>query len=382
MLILKKLRINKQKGEKSPFYSKNSNIFAKKNLMKKFYLSLLLSIFMLTGFQASSQIIISAMMPNPVGSDSAYEYVQLMATQNINFATTPYSVVVLNNGAATGKGWANGLGISYKYNLTSGSVNTGDVFYVGGDKMRIDGPGSTDLSGLTWIRTINNVTTAGDDFGNLNATGVFGNGGANADGVGVFLGTTIDSTTMPLDALFFGSGIGTAYAAGPPEKGYKVPTNDHYSASAGLFGSGTNSYYVPCTSLSDTLLSFTGTYDTTLASWAINRTPVKIKMSASSLITVINTNITLTGTTVGINSVDKEIVSIYPNPSSGQFSINNLSGKTMSVKVFDILGNSVYQTTSSLKEIHINMATADRGIYFVELTDASGTRTVKKITLQ
>ncbi|HOV12378.1 MAG TPA: T9SS type A sorting domain-containing protein [Bacteroidales bacterium] len=350
--------------------------------MKKFYYTMLLSIFILTGFQASSQIIISAMMPNPVGSDSAYEYVQLMATQNINFASTPYSVVVLNNGSATVKGWANGLNISYKYNLTSGTVSTGDVFYVGGDKMRIDGPGSTDLSGLTWIRTINNVTTTGDDFGNLNATGVFGNGGSNADGVGVFFGTTIDSTSIPVDALFFGTGIGTAYVAGPPEKGYKVPTNDHYSESVGLFGSGTNSFYAPCTTLQDTLLSFTGTYDTTLSTWTINRTPAKIKLTAASLITDINTNITLTGMAVGITTVNKDMVNIYPNPSNGQFSINNLSGKTMSVRVYDILGNSVYQTRSSQKEIHINMATADRGMYFVELTDPSGARTVKKITLQ
>lgn len=354
----------------------------KKSLMKKFYLSLLLSIFMLTGFQASSQIIISAMMPNPVSSDSAFEYVQLMATQNIDFSTTPYSVVLLNNGTVGAKGWANGLNVSYKYNLTSGTVSTGDVFYVGGEGKRIDGTGSTDISSLVWIRAINNVTTTGDDFGNPNATGIFGNGGANADGVGVFAGTTVDSLSVPIDAMFYGSGIGTAYVAGPPEKGYKMPTNDHYSETAGLFGSGTNTYFVPATTLQDTLLSFTGTYDTTMNAWTINRTPTKIKLTSSSLIADINTNITLTGTTVGINAVDKEMVSIYPNPSAGQFSINNLSGKAMSVKVFDILGNNVYQTRSSQKEIRINMSTADRGMYFVELTDPSGTRTVKKITLQ
>ncbi|HNW89627.1 MAG TPA: T9SS type A sorting domain-containing protein [Bacteroidales bacterium] len=352
--------------------------------MKKFYYLILLCVIMLTGYQASSQIFISAMMPNPAGTDSADEYVQLIATENIDFATTPYSVVILNNGAVTAKGWANGTNISYKFNLTNGSVNTGDVFFVGGDRKLINGTGSTDISGLTWIRAIKTSTTAGDGLGNFNSTGVFGNGGANADGAGVFLGTTIDSTSIPIDALFFGSSIGTAYVAGPPEKGYQVPTNDHFDHAQGFFGAGTNTFFSSCTSLQDTLLSFTGTYDTTLNSWVIPRTTTKIKLSTTSLITDIQTNITLTGTVVGIDSKDviDNNISIFPNPSNGVFTINNLPAQALVVEVFDILGNSVYSTHTSQKEIYINMESAGKGMYFVEITSPAGNKIVRKMIIK
>ncbi|HOY32767.1 MAG TPA: T9SS type A sorting domain-containing protein [Bacteroidales bacterium] len=351
--------------------------------MKKIYYSLLLSFLVLTAYQSSSQIVISAMMPNPTGTDSACEYIQLMATEHIDFAATPYSVVLLNNGSATVKGWANGLSITYKYNLTSGVVNTGEVFYVGGDRKKIDGPNSTDLSSMTWIRAINNVTTAGDGFGNASVSGVFGNAGNNADGAGVFSGTTIDSTSVPIDALFYGTAIGTAYIVGPPEKGYQVPSNDHYNHAQGLFGAGANTYFASCTTLQDTLLSFTGTYDTVLNSWTISRTPTKIKLTVTSAISEINTNITLTGTLVGVSSNDiANNISIYPNPSNGMFNITNLSGRTTNVEVFDMLGNSVYKTISSDNDLTVNMTKAAKGIYFIELSGTEGKKVVKKMIIK
>ena len=48
-----------------------------------------------------SQVFISGYMANPNGSDSSFEYVQLISTQDIDFSVTPYSVVWSNNGTAT-----------------------------------------------------------------------------------------------------------------------------------------------------------------------------------------------------------------------------------------------------------------------------------------
>ncbi|MEI6133029.1 MAG: T9SS type A sorting domain-containing protein [Bacillota bacterium] len=351
--------------------------------MKKIYNYMLLSILILTGYNASSQILISAMMPNVAGTDSAYEYVQLIATQNIDFATTPYSLVMLNNGAATLKGWAQGTAISYKFNLTSGTVHTGDVFYVGGNKMKIDGVGSTDLSGLIWIRVINNVTTGGDGLGNLNTTGVFGNVGGSADGAGVFLGTTIDSTTIPVDALFFGATIGTAYAAGPPIKGYQVPNSDHYTTAQGFFGAGTNTYSALCRNLQDTLLSFTGTYDTTLNTWAVPRVATYIKLTTASLISAINTNITLIGTLVGMNDSEPlKNIEIYPNPSDGVFNISNPKITSIDVEVYDLLGNSIYRVLKTDKNIGIDLSRNAKGVYFVRIADQSGNKVVKKLVIK
>ncbi len=353
--------------------------------MKKIYhIIALVAIITAFSFSAKSQIIISAAMINTPSSDSAYEYVQLIATQNIDFSTNNYSLVFLNNSAATVNGWVTGAAISYKFNITSGTVSRGDVFYVGGSGKRIDGSGSTDISSLNWIKTINTVTTAGDGFGNASVSGVLGNAGANADGVGIFLGTAIDSSSVPLDAIFYGSSIGSAFSnATSPFKGYKVPTNDHYDHAQGLFGQGTNTYFNFGRNLQDTLLSFTGTYDTITHTWTTPRATTYVVLNSTAPISAINSNITLVGTGVGIKQNDAlENISIYPNPSNGNFSINNPSENNVTVDVLNILGSSVLKTQSSEKNININLEKALKGIYLVQVVNWQGQKTVKKLVIK
>ena len=353
--------------------------------MKKIYnFPILVFIFVLFSLSSRSQILISAAMINVAGSDSPYEYVQLIATQNINFTTHNYSVVFLNNGSATISGWANGGSISYKFDLTTGSVNRGDVFYVGGSGMLIDGSGSTDISSLIWIRTINTGTTAGDGFGNANATGVLGNAGTNADGVGVFSGTTISYDSIPVDAIFYGAGIGTAFnGTTTPASGYQVSTNDHYSHAQGLFGQGTNTYFNFGRNLQDTLLAFTGTYDTIAHSWVTPRVTTYVPLTISSPISAINTHITLVGTGTGIKQNETlENISIYPNPSNGSFNISNAYGNDLTIDVLNMLGGSVLKLQSSERNININLTNQNKGIYFVQMVNKQGEKTVKKLVIK
>ena len=182
----------------------------------------------------NGQIVISGFEANPAGTDSPYEYVQLKATQAIDFSVTNYSVVFANNGTATSNGWIAGGSLTYGFNLTSGTVAAGDVFYVGGSGKLINGAGSTDISGATWIRWINTGNTPGDGFGNAATSGVMGNGTANADGIAVFAGLTssLATTSVPVDAVFYGTAVGTAK---PATGGYTMPDNDYYSTSQGTY---------------------------------------------------------------------------------------------------------------------------------------------------
>ena len=169
---------------------------------------------------ASAQsMLISEVFVNPAGTDSCKEFVELVATKSIDFSATPYSVIVCNNGTSTVRGWKEGKAITYAFEITSGTVKAGDIVYVGGSCMKING---------TKLRTINNMTTGGDGgIGQANASGVFGNGGGSADGVAIFdlALSKIDSMTAPIDALFYGSAVGTAINnAGAA--GYQLPNND------------------------------------------------------------------------------------------------------------------------------------------------------------
>jgi hypothetical protein len=269
----------------------------------------LLLIFLALGCAlAWGQVIISGIAPNPTGTDTNNEYVQLTATQTIDFSVTNYSVVFLNNGTATVNGWKNGLNISYGFNLSSGVVNRGDVFYVGGSAKVINGAGSLDISGQTWIRAIATSTQAGDAFGSNNSSGVFGNGGANADGVGVFncAASDIIATTVPVDAMFFGTAVGSAYNSGTGA-GYTVPTNDHYTTGS-LFGATGNTFVLPDVSTAGTYLKLSGSYNTSTNTWTTPRTNIATANPATLADIACQIQLTTSGTP-----------SLTPNPTTITF---------------------------------------------------------------
>ncbi|MBK8846396.1 MAG: SprB repeat-containing protein [Bacteroidetes bacterium] len=174
----------------------------------------------------SRGLIISKFFANPLGNDLAQEWVELIATRNIDFSVTPYTVIVANNGTANALGWKRGSTVTYAFQITSGNAVQGGVYYVGGSSLSTSGITSNIL------RSINVTNTGGDgSLGSSQATaGVFGNGGTSADGIAVFQGTvaTITPATTPIDAIFYGSAVGGAFVA-PGTSGYALPSNDKYT---------------------------------------------------------------------------------------------------------------------------------------------------------
>lgn len=217
-------------------------------------------------FGQTKGLIISEFLTNPNGNDSPYEYVELVATTSINFASTPYTVVFTDNGTATSNGWKAGSSVSYAFLINSGSVTAGQVVYVGGSSMA---PLS---NGGMALRTRNTGSNSGDNFGSSNSGGVLGNGGSNGDGIAVFnvAASAITSSTVPVDAVFFGSSVGTAYKSS--SSGYQMPVNDLYTG--GKLGTGI--FLAPDPAADEIVKATGGTYNpttntfTTARSWAIS----------------------------------------------------------------------------------------------------------------
>ncbi|MFN5355898.1 MAG: hypothetical protein ACK5CT_04715, partial [Bacteroidota bacterium] len=176
-------------------------------------------------------LLISELRTDPPLGDSNYEWVELIATDFINFAVKPYTVIFSNNGTATSKGWVEGQiptppprNSTYAFLINSGSVSPGDVVYVGGSLM--------EPTGLK-LRVKTTSTDAGDGgIGGAftGASGVLGNGGGVADGIAIFNKhvSQIDSNTVPVDAIFYGTSIGDA-AMADTTKGFRLPINDRYT---------------------------------------------------------------------------------------------------------------------------------------------------------
>lgn len=255
-------------------------------------------------------IVISGYMADAEGGDGNYEYMQFLATRNINFAVTPYSVVVTNNaGAATPttvfpvKGWATGVDAvtgtgltarTYKFNLTSGTAAKGTYFYVGGASKLINGANSTSIASSNWIRSKNYTTATpasapagnGDGFG-LYTSGLFANSG-NASGFAVFEGTDVTVNSAPIDVIFIGDG-GSVFNGSTV--GYRIANNDFYDKIDPItlqpqpfFKSGTNTlkyaYQLPSDQGFWNLLS--GVYNADLGKWVKARTQTNLDLSKTS----------------------------------------------------------------------------------------------------
>jgi hypothetical protein len=185
-----------------------------------------------------SPVIITGYLTDPPGTDASttaqYEYIQLMATEDINFAVTPFSVVTTNNAGSANlapvNGWATGGARTYKINLTSGTVQKGQFFYVGGVTKLIWGPNSTNMASAKWIASVNYASSAGADFGTA-TTNLLANSG-NIAGIAVFKGTAVTANSVPMDVIMYGgsnANSGNVYGAGPPPVGYRITNTDYYS---------------------------------------------------------------------------------------------------------------------------------------------------------
>lgn len=205
-------------------------------------------------------LIITEFLANPAGNDSPFEYIELVATEAIDFSVTPFSVVV-SDGATDANGWVAGTTMTYGFNITSGTVEPGEVVYVGGSSMTPTG------KKLRVIDTSVEPGT-GDRFGDNRLSGVVGNGGATADGIAVFAAdiNTLTSSTVPVDALFYGTSMGAAVVANGAA-GFELPINDHYQGGKLQ----PNSFLGPDPGSTQVIVA-TGAYDIKTASFKTPRT--------------------------------------------------------------------------------------------------------------
>lgn len=236
-------------------------------------------------------IVVTGYLADPTGTDANYEYIQLKATRNIDFAVTPFAIVTNNNAGASvapPSGWATGAARTYKFNLTTGTVTKGQYFYVGANK-NIWGAGSTDISSSKWFGKMYG-TVDGDGFG-TKTTNLLANSG-NAAGIAVFDKIAVDETTVPVDVIFYG-GNGPLYTAGPPAKGYLITNTDYYDTKNPIslveqpyfaMGSNTGKFAFPTAA---NFAKLGGTYNITTGRWTTARIQVSTVLTATSTVSEI-----------------------------------------------------------------------------------------------
>ncbi len=84
------------------------------------------------------------------------------------------------------------------------------------------------------------------------------------------------------------------------------------------------------------------------------------------------------GTALAVKNSNAGSFKAYPNPTKNSWNITSNDDIT-SVKVFDILGKTVYAKSASSKEVTVNASDLSKGVYFAKFSTANGTSTVKLI---
>lgn len=193
---------------------------------------------------SAQELIISGFQSDPKGGDGGYEYVQMIATKDIDFTATPYSIVFCNNAGTASSanpldaGWATGGQRTIKWDINSGFAQKGKFFYFGFQGKKINGSGGTYAfpPETNWYQKTFSTTGTNLGDGGLVRASEFGTSGpwansGNACGVALFKGTTVTEASTPEDVLFVATGGGAALydATKNPVLGYRICNNDWYS---------------------------------------------------------------------------------------------------------------------------------------------------------
>ncbi len=86
---------------------------------------------------------------------------------------------------------------------------------------------------------------------------------------------------------------------------------------------------------------------------------------------------------VGVNeNIFENSITIYPNPAINQLTIESLSHKTESIKMYDVFGQVVKQFVMNKSQMTIDLSNEVKGIYFLKITDSNKSVITRKIILQ
>lgn len=69
--------------------------------------------------------------------------------------------------------------------------------------------------------------------------------------------------------------------------------------------------------------------------------------------------------TTGVNELSENVFNVFPNPSNGEFSINDKDGKFLGseLRIVNMLGQEVYKEMITAKEIHFDLGVLPAGVY-------------------
>jgi hypothetical protein len=201
---------------------------------------------------SAQDLLISGFMGDPKGGDAGYEYVQMLATKDIDFTATPYSIVFCanagtnNTATSLSAGWATGGQRTIKWNITTGRAQKGKFFYFVFQGKKFNGSAGYSFPAIdscqkTFLSSGKHPVTGSTTFFNIGDGGLvrpseFANSGpfpnsGNTCGVAIFKGTTVTETSVPVDVLFVASGgaLDIYNPAKTPVLGYRICNNDWYS---------------------------------------------------------------------------------------------------------------------------------------------------------
>ena len=84
---------------------------------------------------------------------------------------------------------------------------------------------------------------------------------------------------------------------------------------------------------------------------------------------------------LAVKEIPQAKVAVFPNPSNGEFFVNNASDYP-SIVVINSLGQEVRTISNNNKAVISIDLTGRRGVYFVKLTDNSGNTTTKRVIVK
>ena len=76
---------------------------------------------------------------------------------------------------------------------------------------------------------------------------------------------------------------------------------------------------------------------------------------------------------INVDEYTTDLVSVYPNPSNGNFSVNLINVEATNIRVFNVLGAEVYQAISTGNTFEVDLKNSANGVYTIQVETNKGT---------